>query len=82
MTKEKVSLQERREAGTTLADLFFQSGVTVHEASKLLGSDDRIVMEWICGRIPRAKDCVALSLVLSCPLSEVYKALVNTPCVL
>ena len=66
----------------TLADLFQNRGVTVQEVSDRLHINRIVVMEWICGLVPDAKSCAGLSTVLDCSLSELYKALVNTPCVL
>ena len=79
MKEKKTSPHKRREAGDTLADLFLANGRKVKEVSEALSVDDRLVMEWICGRVPGTKDCINLSLILNCPLSKVYEAVIRTP---
>lgn len=66
----------------TLADLIRYNSFTVQALSEAINVDAYQVMEWICGKVPASEDCVKLSQAMGCPISMVYTALINTPCVI
>lgn len=71
-----------REEEMSLAQLLRRNGFTVQKLSEALCIDKHLVMEWICGKVPASEDCNKISLVLNCPLSMVYEAIVHTTCVI
>ncbi len=70
-----------RGGGTTytLAHIIAGHGQNVYSISDALHCDKTVVMEWICGRIPTAEECIHLAQAIGCPLEMVYKAILNTP---
>lgn len=82
MRKKEISLQGRRETEYTLADLMERCGFTVQKVSEYMNVETHVVMEWVCGRVPSPAECIELSLIMNCPLSKVYEAILGTPCVL
>ena len=63
----------------TLANLFEWNDKTIASVAEAMDEDFTIVMSWICGKVPESYQTIKLARVLGCKLTEVYKAILDTP---
>lgn len=77
--EKKTAPQERGAVHYTLANLFDWNDKTIASVAEAMDEDFTTVMSWICGKVPESYQTIKLARVLGCKLTEVYKAILDTP---
>lgn len=76
---KKTAPQNRGAVRYTLAELMYRKNKSVESVAEAMNEDLITVMSWICGQTPESYQMIRLARVLGCKLSQVYKAIINTP---
>jgi len=76
---KKTAPQDQGAARVSLKGLRDRCGIPIGVIAKWMNIEEATVAAWESGeKIPNACQCMWLSVILNCPLKEIYMALLNS----
>lgn len=79
MSKENPAPTNRGAEKDSLHDLLERKGISEETIADWINTDEANIRRWYTGEaVPNANQCMWLAVILDCPLTEIYMAILNT----